>query len=119
MQKQLLKRDWEMVRIFLILAVLTAGFVWAVQSLILTPVTIGHNPGYKSPHSMPSGRVLHKDAVRADILGTPSGVESLFLQEGQLPERFPTSFPKRKLMSSEAEDLHTPHDPPQLGYDQP
>ncbi len=35
--KQALKRDWEIVRIFLILAILTVGFVLGVQSIILTP----------------------------------------------------------------------------------
>lgn len=33
------KGDWEMIRIFLVLAVLTAGFVWTFQWLILTPVS--------------------------------------------------------------------------------
>jgi hypothetical protein len=34
---QVFKRDWEIVRIFLILAILTVGFVLGMQSLILTP----------------------------------------------------------------------------------
>lgn len=105
MEKQTLKRDWEMVRIFLILAVLTAGFVWAIQSLILTPVTIGHSPSYRS-HSMQSDRVLHKDAVRANVRGMPLGVENLFLQEEPLPGRSRFSDPTHKWMSSEAGDSH-------------
>lgn len=32
-----IKKDWEIVRIFLILAILTVGFVWGVQSLLLAP----------------------------------------------------------------------------------
>lgn len=113
MQKQTFKRDWEMVRIFLILAVLTAGFVWAVQSLILTPVTIGHIPGYKSLRSMPSSMALRKDVVRAEILGTPSGVESLFSQEVPLPEPIQSYSPNDTQMSSEAIDLHKRPGPPQ------
>lgn len=32
-----IKKDWEIVRIFLILAILTVVFVWGVQSLLLAP----------------------------------------------------------------------------------
>lgn len=113
MKKQSLKRDWEMVRIFLILAVLTAGFVWTVQSLILTPVTIERIPGYKSLRSMPSSTVLHKGAVRAKILDTPLSVESLFSQEAPLPEPI-QSFPPSDIPTSfEVRDSRMRPGPPQ------
>lgn len=36
---QVLKKDWEIARIFFILAILTLGFVLVLQSLVLTPTT--------------------------------------------------------------------------------
>jgi hypothetical protein len=38
------KRDWEMIRIFLILAALTIGFVWGMQGFILTPSATARAP---------------------------------------------------------------------------
>lgn len=108
MEKRINKRDWEIAQIFLILAVLTAGFVWAIQSLILTPGATGHNPGYMTTHPTPLNRGLDKDAVRADVLGKPSDDEYLFSPIKRLPLRFQSSSSKDKQRSFEEEDSRIP-----------
>lgn len=105
MEKQTFKRDWEMARIFLILAVLTAGFVFALQGLILTPVTTGRIPNYKSPQSMPLSRELHMGGVEASVLGTWSDGESLSLLREQPHSQSQAAPSKRRSTSSEAKDL--------------
>lgn len=112
MKEPHIKRDWEMARIFLILAVLTAGFVFALQSLILTPVTIGRIPGYKNLPSTPLGRGLHKDAVRANVFDTFEDAESLFSPEAQPLEPSPSSDSIDRSTSSEEKDWHSPQAAP-------
>ncbi len=108
MGKKAIRRDWELAQIFLILGLLTLVFVWLFQSLILTPVTTGHSPGYKKPHPRPSDMGLHMDGVRAGGLDRPLSGESLFLPIEQLPERFLFSPSKDKQKSFLEEDSHNP-----------
>lgn len=83
--KQALKRDWEIVRIFLILAVLTVGFVWGVQGLILTPTATPHIRSYNSTGSTPADMGPHRDVVVLGKLGIyPRGL-SLSLPERHIP----------------------------------
>ncbi len=58
-----IKRDWEIVRIFLILAILTLGFVWGVQSLILTPTNTAHVQNYSVSGLTPADTGMHKSEV--------------------------------------------------------
>ena len=89
--KQVLKRDWEIVRIFLILAILTVGFVWGVQSLILTPTAAPQVQGSSLTGSTPADLGVHEDIVVLGKLGIYPEVLNQQLPRQRIPLRGPTS----------------------------
>ena len=76
-----IKRDWEIVRIFLILALLTVGFVWGVQSLLLAPA--------------PSVR-LHSSASHAGDSHQKLSDLGILLETAELPAAPQPAAPLRK-----------------------
>lgn len=71
--RQVLKRDWEIVRIFLILAVLTVGFVWGMQSLILTPTAAPHLTNFNQSGSSLADTGLQREETILGNLGILKG----------------------------------------------
>jgi len=106
-------RDWEMARIFLVLAILTLGFVMGLQSLILTPVTTGHSRGYMSSRPKPLSTELGRDEVAGVVRDKASVDVSLSSLEERPHLLFRAFLPKSKPMSSEKEDSRSPQVPPE------
>lgn len=89
--KGVLKRDWEIIRIFLILAILTAGFVWGVQGLILAPTATTRIPGYSLSESVRADRELHRGDIVSGRLGIYPAALNLSLPKPRIPLRTPSS----------------------------
>ena len=94
--RQVFKRDWEIVRIFLILAILTVGFVWGMQSLILTPTAVPHLQSYGQTGSSPADTGPHYEALALGQLGIFSGALSLPASVFEVPERKPADASSEK-----------------------
>ena len=94
--RQVLKRDWEIVRIFLILAILTVGFVWGMQSLILTPTAVPHLQPYSQTGLTPADTDAHSEALALGKLGLFSSALSLPATVLEAPLRHPADASSEK-----------------------
>ncbi len=94
--KWILKNDWEIARIFLILALLTFGFVWALQGLILPPPTMPHMQSYSQKGLEQEGKGSRRGDVFLEKSDSDLGVFDLSLLKKPTPLRSPASFSIKK-----------------------
>ena len=92
--KQKVNRDWEMIRIFLILGLMTLGFVLVVQGLTLTPATRPRTQDYNQLESELLSMESHKDGAALGKIGILPGALSPSLPKLRIPLK-PQSDPSK------------------------